>query len=1430
MQKKLNTRYVCRLLAVGALILICVVLVHRLQAGRQSNAFRHQADLAEERGEWGRSVGYLRRLLVLQPDDHDAHARLALLLARLARTPDERLQAFLELEKVLRAAPDRDDVRRQDIVLALDSRLKRYAEARAHIEYLLKAHPDEAALYDLQGQYLVAMADYAGAETAFADAVARDPALFVAYTRRAVLLRRHLDRPGDADGVIDSMVEKCPTVAAARLAAAVYWKQSGNSIKFASEVAAARRCDPDDPEVLLASADLTRMQAAVLASCQEFTWSHIVSEAACQVLHRGLDKHLPDAALSLPKTAPPAEREKRAMRRLLVGELIVAASSLEFDLARPDEAEKIATRGVDALPEIPGPRSQLVEILIRRQKWDAAEDQIAALEKAGFPGGVLAYHRGRILAGRARWLDAARVLEHASGEVAPGSSLAQQFFSLLGACYGRVGMLDRRCAAYQRAVPTDPNDQSWYQSSMRLASALAEAGRIPESIRALEGVANRYADALTPLARLLYQEALRRTPDKPRDWRPIENTLRSAPEGLDRDLLRADLLLAQDKAADARAALTRAQEKYADATEPWAALAFLEMRLRQPAKAAGILAAAEAKFGDRVVLRLMRARLVPSGAPAADELKRLAADAEHFPRDERRRLFRGLAESAQAAGAHDLAEQFWVSLAREAPDDLTVHLARFDNAMHANDEARLEQTRDEIVRLDGSDGASARTAQAMFWIWKARQQGDRSGLEKAHDLLVELERERAGVPQIPLAEALIYELQDNHREALRKYRLALDRGESDPQTVRRLVELYYEQKQFAEAADLLRRLPDGADGGEQFQMIAADVALHGRDFAKALQYAARAVPADGQDFRKQIWLGRLRWLAGKLDEAEAPLLRARALAPASPDPWIALVQYYINRGRRQDAEKTIQEAQKVLDKAEASLALAQCYEIAGRADLARNWYDQALTERPNDLRTLKSAANFRLREGELDAARALLERVQKHEGRTDDDARFASRVMNLILASNRDYQTSRRALEALDLLDPQGFPKPLTGNESIEEIRTRAELFAHQRDLRSKREAIRLFEELGARRALLDDDQFLLARLHDAVGDWHRARVLLNSLVRANSDNAPVVAFFALGLIRQPDLDEAEKWVRRSEQLQPDSLLSVELRARLLAARGEVAAARDLILHRANRNGLSLEEVAQLAHLMEDVGAGAAAEPLYKRIAAEAKSPEAVLVLATYYGRQDRLDEALDLCDQAWKNANLEAVGAASISAVYAARAPRPDQIGQAIARLEEALRKKPGSPALLHNVAALRNLQGDYASAIAFYRQVVVRNPKDVLALNNLAFLLAAHQREYASALLEVERAKRAFGPLPTLLDTEAQIYLAKNEPGRAEELLNEVVAQEPSGPRYYHLAQAYLTANKRIEALAAWRQAIKLNLKPADLHPLERPGHQRLLKEFPQ
>jgi tetratricopeptide (TPR) repeat protein len=241
-----------------------------------------------------------------------------------------------------------------------------------------------------------------------------------------------------------------------------------------------------------------------------------------------------------------------------------------------------------------------------------------------------------------------------------------------------------------------------------------------------------------------------------------------------------------------------------------------------------------------------------------------------------------------------------------------------------------------------------------------------------------------------------------------------------------------------------------------------------------------------------------------------------------------------------------------------------------------------------------------------------------------------------------------------------------------------------------------------------------------------------------------------------------------------------------------------------------------------------AVDEVYRRQAARgSRQPENVLVLAEYLGRQQRLPEALDVCEKAWRTCSPEAVAAVSVVLLHAA--PAGDHHRRRVERwLETGINQNPEEPALRLCLANLRELQERYDEAERLYRQILERDGRNAVALNNLAWLLAFQDGKGAEALELIHRAIDSVGPAPALRDTRAvvQVALGRSEP--AVQDLEEAIAAAATAPRWFHLAQAHRLAGNRDAAVTAFRQAEAAGLKAARLHPLERNAYQKLLADL--
>src|SRR5262249_13310855 len=155
----------------------------------------------------------------------------------------------------------------------------------------------------------------------------------------------------------EALLAKNNSSASAHLIAANYFRQSGSIKKFKDHVAKAHDRAPDDPEVILATAQVAQMGADEHAKSarkaldsvtknKEIAQSRAAINEACGELRRGVEKCIPKLTADPP--LPWAEREEWLRQRQLTASLFASLVSFEVRLNRLPEAEKAAEQGIAA--------------------------------------------------------------------------------------------------------------------------------------------------------------------------------------------------------------------------------------------------------------------------------------------------------------------------------------------------------------------------------------------------------------------------------------------------------------------------------------------------------------------------------------------------------------------------------------------------------------------------------------------------------------------------------------------------------------------------------------------------------------------------------------------------------------------------------------------------------------------------------------------------------------------------------------------------------------------------------------------------------------------------------------------------------------------------------------------------------------------------
>jgi Flp pilus assembly protein TadD len=164
---------------------------------------------------------------------------------------------------------------------------------------------------------------------------------------------------------------------------------------------------------------------------------------------------------------------------------------------------------------------------------------------------------------------------------------------------------------------------------------------------------------------------------------------------------------------------------------------------------------------------------------------------------------------------------------------------------------------------------------------------------------------------------------------------------------------------------------------------------------------------------------------------------------------------------------------------------------------------------------------------------------------------------------------------------------------------------------------------------------------------------------------------------------------------------------------------------------------------------------------------------------------------------------------------------------LAKALERHSANADLLFAAAILRTVQERIDEATELFERVVKVAPKNVLALNNLATLLAEDPKRRREALVYIDQAIELAGRQGALLDTKGTVHLMQGDDAEAVACLEEAVDAVATDPRYYfHLAAAYQKIGRAADARTAFRRAMDNGLDRQVLTASDRELRTRLEK----
>ena len=539
--RTLNVRLAAILLTIGIVLSSSFYLVHKYQIRRNAYAFMRQADHWEELAEQATKKNDLKQALrcymqagkclkgyvYLVPNDVDALEKYGMLLADIAQDYRGHLDAYVVLERTLREDPERTRARRRLVGVAVT--VGRYQDARQHLkESLLRDYPKDPLLWDLLGQCYMGTNEFQSARDCFKKAIEISPRQVATYSRLARVLYLHLSGGTEAGQWMDKLVQRNPKEALAHFERAFYLSDLDTHGEAIKETLKSLELKPDNHDALLLT-------------------------VRCYLALRDVEKSHQYAARSI-KLFPEDYNVYRNM------------ANIEMASGHVDKAVAVVQQGLKVLRQDPTLLWTLTNLLIDANRLKEAKETIAKLQAINYPRRFIALLNARTEMIQGHWLAACQGFEKVRGYLmAPGARDLLKYADLwIADCYSQLGNRDQQIATLRRSVKADP---FFGLARANLADALLSAGNVDQAVnesRDLIDLSHIGTPGLIAMVRILILKNLRQAGAE-RDWRPVEKMIDDAekamPDSVQILILRGELLVAQNRIADAEALLQKAKSK-----------------------------------------------------------------------------------------------------------------------------------------------------------------------------------------------------------------------------------------------------------------------------------------------------------------------------------------------------------------------------------------------------------------------------------------------------------------------------------------------------------------------------------------------------------------------------------------------------------------------------------------------------------------------------------------------------------------------------------------------------------------------------------------------------------------------------------------------------------------------------------------------------
>jgi tetratricopeptide (TPR) repeat protein len=561
----------------------------------------------------------------------------------------------------------------------------------------------------------------------------------------------------------------------------------------------------------------------------------------------------------------------------------------------------------------------------------------------------------------------------------------------------------------------------------------------------------------------------------------------------------------------------------------------------------------------------------------------------------------------------------------------------------------------------------------------------------------------------------------------------------------------------------------------------------------------------------------------KFTEAEKLVDELRAEEPNSLPIAAVQVDLDIRTGRSDDALRVCDEMVNKLNTAFAYLLRGRAYAVLGRADKARADFEHVVTMEPNNADAWVAKSVFHRSLGELDKAIADIRHALSV---MPANLQIQKTAVSLYLAS--DNSDLRKEGESI-------LEKAIASSPDDVDLRLwKARVLLAGGTAPGIEEATGILQSVTERHPEVGQAWALLAQVALQEGKPAKAiDIALRGLVHRPNDRTLLLLKARGEAARAPEL--ALPTLRALWELDTNNVEAVVSLAEAYMAAGKYDDAVNLLGKQPVSANASQERKIKLAlaSAMYKNGSKTESEEIFRGLYESEPNDPRPLLAQVRLLRDDKLWSQLrqKVATSCEEHPGETETTIFIVSELSGAKDDEGKQIAEELLRC--VLKQNPSSAVLMMRLGMLLQASGRSAEAATLYQQVLERQPDNLVAVNNLAWILCEEQNRPQEALDMAQRGLDKAPDYVDLIDTRGMAYYRLGRYDEALKDFNRCIRLYPNQTpaivaSYFHLARCLADLGEKSRAIEHLNKALELNKELGGLGSADLAETRRLLEKL--